>query len=161
MSDPACAQWVRQLYPEAKPTRLTNPAWVAVHFGFEVQIDELGQPDGADIHKTGAIYNEPGQTLSIQASRPPGQWNEFEIRVQGQNYTVRLNGAQVTQFVNADAGRGRASTPAAPSYLGLQAYSGRRVQFRNIRIKAEVPVAPPVATPRRSAGLTAPAGKQP
>ncbi len=25
MSDPACAQWVRQLYPEAKPTRLTGP----------------------------------------------------------------------------------------------------------------------------------------
>ena len=25
MSDPACAEWVRQLYPEAKPTRLTGP----------------------------------------------------------------------------------------------------------------------------------------
>ena len=31
-----------------------NPAWVAVHFGFEVQIDELGQLDGAAIHKAGA-----------------------------------------------------------------------------------------------------------
>ena len=25
MSDPACARWVRQLYPEARPTRLTGP----------------------------------------------------------------------------------------------------------------------------------------
>jgi segregation and condensation protein B len=25
VSDPACATWVRQLYPEAKPTRLTGP----------------------------------------------------------------------------------------------------------------------------------------
>ena len=25
VSDPACARWVRQLYPEAKPTRLTGP----------------------------------------------------------------------------------------------------------------------------------------
>ena len=25
VSDPACAKWVRQLYPEAKPTRLTGP----------------------------------------------------------------------------------------------------------------------------------------
>jgi len=25
VSDPLCAQWVRQLYPEAKPTRLTGP----------------------------------------------------------------------------------------------------------------------------------------
>src|SRR5208282_3964991 len=25
VSDPSCAPWVRQLYPEAKPTRLTGP----------------------------------------------------------------------------------------------------------------------------------------
>src|SRR5207249_5852369 len=25
VSDPACAAWVRQLYPEAKPTRLSGP----------------------------------------------------------------------------------------------------------------------------------------
>lgn len=123
-------------FPDPDSKGYLNPAWVAVHFGFEVQIDELGQPDGTAIHKTGAIYNEPGQTLSLQAAKPPGQWNEYEIRVQGDSYTVFLNGAQVTQFNNPHAGRGLASTAKVPGYIGLQAYPGQRVQFRNLRIKA-------------------------
>jgi choline dehydrogenase-like flavoprotein len=122
-------------FPDPDSKGYTNPAWVAVHFGFEVQIDEFGAPDGAAIHKTGAIYNEPGQHLSLQSANPAGQWNAYEIRVQGDSYTVILNGVQVTQFNNPHAGRGLASTAQAPSYIGLQAYPGQRMQFRNIRIK--------------------------
>lgn len=149
-------------FPDPDSKGYINPAWVAVHFGFEVQIDELGQPDGAAIHKTGAIYNEPGQTLSQQPAKPPGQWNEYEIRVQGDSYTVLLNGAQVTQFNNPHAGRGLAGTAKAPSYFGLQTYPGQRVQFRNIRIKsAAVATAAPLSAPRRGTSLTVPTGKNP
>ena len=122
-------------FPDPDSKNYSNPAWVASHFGFEVQIDDLGQPDGVPIHTTGAIYNEPGQILSLVAAKPPGQWNEYEIRVQGQEYTVLLNGVQVTRFENPLLGRGLASTAKAPAYIGLQAYPGKRVQFRNIRIK--------------------------
>ena len=122
-------------FPDPDSKGYINPAWVAVHFGFEVQIDELGQPDSAAIHQTGAIYNETGQTFSLQPAKPSGQWNEYEIQVQGNAYTVRLNGVQVTQFNNPHTGRGLASTAKAPSYVGLQAYPGQRVQFRNIRMK--------------------------
>jgi hypothetical protein len=123
-------------FPDPDSKGYKNPAWVAVHFGFEVQIDEFGQPDGAAIHKTGAIYNETSQTLSLQPANSTGQWNEYEIRVQGDSYTVFLNGVQVTQFNNPHAGRGLAGTAEAPSYIGLQTYPGQRVQFRNIRIKS-------------------------
>jgi choline dehydrogenase-like flavoprotein len=123
-------------FPDPESKGYYNPAWVAVHAGFEVQIDELGQPDGAGMHRTGAIYNEPTQTLSPQSARPPGQWNEFEIRVQGDSYTVLLNGTQVSNFINPHPGRGLASTPQEPSYVGLQAYPGQRVQFRHIRIRS-------------------------
>jgi len=30
---------------------------------------------------------DPNQNLNLQPARPPGQWNEFEIRVKGQTYT--------------------------------------------------------------------------
>jgi len=123
-------------FPDPDSKGYNNAAWVAVHFGFEVQIDEFGQPDGTAIHKTGAIYNESSQTLSLQPAKSPGEWNEYEIRVQGDSYTIFLNGSQVTQFNNPHAGRGLAGTAKAPSYIGLQAYSGQRVQFRNIRIKS-------------------------
>lgn len=126
--------FVRFPHPDSKG--YNNTAWVGVHFGFEVQIDELGAPDGLGIHRTGAIYNEPSQTLTLQAANPAGQWNEFEIRVQGQTYTVFLNGVQVTSFTNTDPSRGLPSTPAAPSFIGLQAHPGSRMAYRNIRYKA-------------------------
>jgi choline dehydrogenase-like flavoprotein len=152
-------------FPDPDSKGYINPAWVAVHFGFEVQIDELGQPDSAAIHQTGAIYNEPGQTLTLQPAKAPGQWNEYEIRVQGDSYTVFLNGAQVTQFNNPHAGRGLASTAQAPSYFGLQTYPGQHVQFRNIRIKSGVAAAASAsstfAAPRRRTTLTVPTGKSP
>ena len=34
-----------------------NSAWLAVDTGFEVQIDDAAQPDQADKHRTGAIYD--------------------------------------------------------------------------------------------------------
>jgi hypothetical protein len=122
-------------FPDPNSKGYNNTAYVGIHFGFEVQIDELGQPDGADIHKTGAIYNEPGQTLSITPARPAGQWNDFEIHVQGQTYTVFLNGVQTSLFQNLQANRGLPTAPNAPSFIGLQSHTGH-VAFRNIRIKA-------------------------
>jgi hypothetical protein len=121
-------------FPDPRSKGYQNEAYVASDFGFEVQIDELGAPDGADHHRTGAIYGESGQQLQIQAALPPGQWNEFEIRVQGQRYTVLLNGQQVSFFENQDSARGAPTSRTAPSYLGLQSYPGSRVAFRNIRI---------------------------
>ena len=122
-------------FPDPESKNYNNAAYVAVDFGFEVQIDEMGAPDGAAIHKTGAIYNQAIQTLTQQPARPVGQWNEFEIRVVGQDYTVLLNGQQVTKFTNTQPGRGLPSTTGAASFIGLQTHTGR-VAFRNIRIKA-------------------------
>jgi choline dehydrogenase-like flavoprotein len=123
-------------FPDPNGRGYNNTAYVGVDFGFEVQIDEAGAPDGADIHKTGAIYGqEEGQNLALRPARPPGQWNEFEIRVEDQTYTVLLNGVQVTQFDNPDPNRGLATTTDAASFVGLQSYPGSRVAFRNIHIR--------------------------
>ena len=111
-----------------------NTAFVGVDFGFEVQIDEIGAPDGAAIHKTGAIYAQPNQTLTQIPARSIGEWNEFEIQAKGQRYTVFLNGTKVTEFENNDPKRGLPGAPNTPSFVGLQTHTGR-VAFRNIRIK--------------------------
>jgi hypothetical protein len=58
--------------------------------------------------------------------------------VQGQSYTVFLNGLQVSHYENPDLNRGLPTTPTAPSYFGLQAHTGR-VAFRHIRIHALAP----------------------
>jgi hypothetical protein len=139
-------EWLRWRHEDASGVYLrlprpaasagANPALAAVRRGFEVQIDEVGIPGATAIHKTAAIFNEPTQIISPHPAHPAAAWNEFEITVQDQRYTVCLNGRPVTTFVNTDATRGRASTPAAPSFFGLQVQPGSRIAFRNIRIKA-------------------------
>jgi hypothetical protein len=139
-------EWLRWRHEDAsgvylrvpRPTATTsaNPALAATRQGFEVQIDEVGIPGATAIHKTGAIFNEPTQVISPHPAHPAAAWNELEIGVQAQRYSVHLNGHLVTTFVNADAARGRASTAEAPTYLGLQVQPGSRIAFRNIRIKA-------------------------
>ncbi|HYO15088.1 MAG TPA: family 16 glycoside hydrolase [Thermoanaerobaculia bacterium] len=127
-------------FPHPDSKGYQNTAWVAVDFGLEVQIDELARPDGADRHRTGAIYNQQNQTFTPRPALPPGRWNTFEIRVQGQRYTVLLNGQQTTDFrfvEGSDAAhpdRALPSAPGAPRFIGLQAHTGR-VRYRNIRLK--------------------------
>lgn len=122
-------------FPHPASKNYANPAYVPVHFGFEVQIDEFGAPDGADEHRTGAVYGQPDADLSIKPAAATGQWNRFEIRVEDQTYTVSLNDERVCRYVNPRDDRGRATTADTASYMGLQAHTGL-VAFRNIRIKA-------------------------
>jgi hypothetical protein len=140
-----------------------NPAWKPVIAGFEAQIDDnaLGdgtkdfygirpEPNGLFKNRTGAIYkiqagdriwhlntNEPAvQNYTPGPPLVPGVWFEYEIIVQGDNYTVFLTNTQTgerkqtTSFQNTDVERGR-----APGFIGVQAYSGNTVAWRHIRIK--------------------------
>lgn len=123
-------------FPDPDSKNYNNTAYVAINFGFEVQIDQLARDDGAAIHKTGAIYGFAGPTDPNNLPvKPLGEWNEFEIHAQGQHYTVFLNGSKVTEYDNPDSARGLPSAPGAPSFLGLQTHTGR-VAFRKIQIKA-------------------------
>jgi hypothetical protein len=141
----------------------TNPAWKPVISGFEVQIDDNArgdsnkdfygikpEPDGKFKNRTGAIYkiqagdrvwhlnfNEPSvQTYQPGPALVPGVWFEYEITVQGDDYTVFLTNlqsgqrTQTTSFHNADSDRGR-----APGCIGIQPYAGSTVAWRHIRIK--------------------------
>ena len=66
-------------FPNPGSKNYDNNAFVGVDCGFEVQIDQLGQPDGAGIHQTGAIYSFAGPS-SVPA-KPLGEWNSYEITV--------------------------------------------------------------------------------
>jgi hypothetical protein len=126
-------------FPHPNTKAYNNTAFVAVDFGFEVQIDQLGRPDGLPVHKTGAIYSFAGPSSS--PVKPLGEWNAYEISVQGQQYKVRLNGVDVTDFTFASGSdpahpdRGLPGTTTAPRFIGLQIHTGR-VAFRAIQIKA-------------------------
>jgi hypothetical protein len=122
------------------PRIATDPAWIAVYTGFEVQIDETARPDGADMHRTAAIYGTdigPGAGQQIYArgsALAPGEWNDYEIQVAGDTYKVLLNGFQTSVFTNTDPARGRpASKDPTSGFIGLQTHTGA-VSFRAVRI---------------------------
>jgi hypothetical protein len=141
-----------------------NPAWKPVIAGFEVQVDDnaIGdgtkdfygirpEPNGLFKNRTGAIYkiqagdriwhlgmNEPAvQNYTPGPALVPGVWFEYEIVVQGDDYSVFLTNTQngdrrqTTSFHNTDVERGR-----APGFIGVQAYSGNTVAWRHIRIRS-------------------------
>lgn len=122
-------------FPDPDSKGYNNPAYVGVDFGYEVQIDEFGAPDGSSIHKTGAIYNESAQNKLPISAKPPGEWNKFEIEVKNEEYKVMLNGQLVTQFINLNPNRGLRSSANSPAFMGLQSYPNKRVAFRNIYVK--------------------------
>lgn len=123
-------------FPNPEAENYDNTAWVAVNFGFEIQIDETAAPDGSPIHRTGAIYSFKGATDGPLVVAPVGEWNQYEITVDGADITVSLNGTVVNRFhFNGDPQtprRGLASTPQEPRFIGLQTHTGR-VLFRNIQ----------------------------
>ena len=74
---------------------------------------------------------------------PAGTWNDLEIRVVGQHYTVIRNGVVINEYENLPGVPfpGRPNDPDSSSrglvgYLGLQAHGAPQdvVSFRNIRI---------------------------
>ena len=146
-----------------------NPAWSTVYSGFEVQIDDTAkgdvskdfyglrpEPDGLRKNRTGAIYKIPAGDVIAHLNRQdaawqqytpgpalvPGVWFQYEIRVSGDQYTVKLESLtagtkqQTTSYENTDKERGIATVAGQPAgYVGIQSYPGQVVAFRNIRVK--------------------------
>ncbi|MCZ7436038.1 ThuA domain-containing protein [Micromonospora sp. WMMC241] len=100
----------------------------AVNNGYEVQIDPT---DSAD-RTTGAIYGFKSADLAARdaALNPAGEWNTYEILVEGERLQVFLNGVRINDFTNTDPVRSLAG------HVGIQNHgTGDDASFRNIRIK--------------------------
>ncbi|MEU6018639.1 family 16 glycoside hydrolase [Streptomyces sp. NPDC047515] len=120
----------------------SRPEWVAIKYGHEVQI--LDRPDG-DMYKTGSIYGFDRIGLAGAGVTPKGTWNDYEIRVVDQHYSVYRNGVLLNEFDN-NGGQvfepPRGDDPGtdgrryASGYIGLQVHSTTDVvSYRDIRIK--------------------------
>ncbi|RIQ22259.1 DUF1080 domain-containing protein [Jiangella rhizosphaerae] len=106
----------------------TDP-WSAVNQGHEIQIDATDAPD----RTTGAIYAFQSADLAARdaALNPPGEWNSYEIVVQGDRIRVYLNGVLINDYTDTDPNRMN-----QPSFVGLQNHgNGDDVFFRNVRIQ--------------------------
>ena len=118
-----------------------RPEWVAIKYGHEVQIFDA---PGGDRYKTGSVYGFDGVDIDGAGVTAKGVWNDYEIRVVGQHYSIFRNGELVNEFVNTpelvfDPPRaddpGGAGRQRAAGYLGLQVHGASDiVSFRNVRV---------------------------
>jgi type 1 glutamine amidotransferase len=106
-----------------------NDPAAALAGGYEVQIDATDSPD----RTTGSVYGVKSADLAARdgALNPPGEWNTYELLVEGERLQVLLNGVKINDFVNTDPARSLTS-----GHIGIQNHgTGDDVSFRNIRIK--------------------------
>ncbi|MCQ4208638.1 ThuA domain-containing protein [Streptomyces longispororuber] len=107
----------------------SDDPWSAVNKGYEIQIDATDAPD----RTTGSVYSFKSANIKArdQVLRPPGQWNSYEIKVQGERLQVFLNGVKINDFTNTDPERS-----LKDGYIGLQNHGASdQVSFRNVQLK--------------------------
>ena len=114
----------------------------AAYAGMEIQVLD----DGADMYKDLAEYQYHGSVYGVIPAkhgflRPVGEWNEEEIRVEGNHITVTLNGTVIVDGDIAEAskngtldGRAHPGLLRSTGHIGFLGH-GSEVHFRNIRVK--------------------------
>jgi lipid-binding SYLF domain-containing protein len=114
-----------------------NPAYVAAHTGFAVHLG--GKRPGAEsgTFEDVLLGNAPGaQSHAERAEVKVGDWNDLELDVEGNHFSVRLNGKETAQFVNSDSYRGKpASADPHAGFISLLLRKGR-MAVRQIEIAA-------------------------
>ncbi|MBN6058616.1 DUF1080 domain-containing protein, partial [Nonomuraea sp. RK-328] len=91
----------------------TSDPNAALGTGYEVQIDATDTPD----RTTGAVYGFKAADIAARdaALNPPGQWNTYELLVEGERLQVFLNGIKINDFTNTDPVRS-----LQQGYVGIQ-----------------------------------------
>ncbi|KUO19902.1 ThuA domain-containing protein [Streptomyces dysideae] len=107
----------------------SDDPWSAVNNGYEIQIDATDVPEKT----TGSVYGFRSADLKKRdrALNPPGEWNTYEIRVEGERLRVWLNGVKINDFTNTDPARS-----LRDGHIGIQNHGADdQVSFRSVRIR--------------------------
>ncbi|WP_052436188.1 ThuA domain-containing protein [Georgenia sp. SUBG003] len=117
-----------------------SQAWIAIYCGQEIQIYDgpTGEPQ-----KTGSVYNFDPVGLEDAGVTPKGEWNDYEIRVVDQHYTIIRNGEVINEFDNVPGiSSSRQGDPPtdlrqfASGFVGLQNHGNNDlIEFRNIQVR--------------------------
>jgi hypothetical protein len=101
-----------------------NQRAIMTQRGQKVVIDENGKREVAD------LPNAPDYQKLIK----PNEWNEYIVIARGPEIILKINGAVTSHVIDREKGKA-----AADGLITLQLHPGppMKVQFKNVRIKAE------------------------
>jgi len=121
--------WNFELHAEYRLAEKSNGG-IGLRGRYEVQIaDDYGRPPG--MHGTGALYTRI--LPPVNAAKPAGEWQTYDIRLVGREVTTILNGQKLYEKGVIDGLTGIAFSPdeGEPGALELQGDHGP-VEFRNL-----------------------------
>jgi Domain of Unknown Function (DUF1080) len=121
--------WNFELHVEYNLPAKSNSG-IGLRGRYEVQIaSDYGKPPG--MHGTGALYTRVSPR--VNAGKPPGEWQTYDIRLVGREVTTVLNGQKLYDKGVLDGLTGIAIDPfeGRPGPIELQGDHGG-VEFRNI-----------------------------
>ena len=121
--------WNFKIHVELKVSEETNSG-IGLRARYEVQVlDDFGKPP--DTHGNGALYSRILPTMN--ASKPPGEWQFYDIRLVGRDVTVVLNDHKVIDRQHIDGLTAIAMDPneGEPGPIILQG-DHRHVEIRKV-----------------------------
>lgn len=123
--------WNFKMHLEYKLPAGSNSG-IGLRARYEVQIkDDYGKTP--DTHSNGALYSRIAGR--VNPTKPPGEWQSYEIRLVGREVTIMMNGEQIIEKREIEGLTAIASDPneGEPGALILQGDHGP-VEFRNITL---------------------------
>ena len=123
--------WNFDLHVEYRISADSNSG-IALRGRYEVQIlDDHGKKP--DLHSNGSLYSRVAP--AVNASKPAGEWQSYDIRLVGLDVTVVLNGRKVIDKAHIDGltAMGFDANESMPGPIALQGDHGP-VEFRRISI---------------------------
>lgn len=123
--------WNFKLHAEFRYKPKSNSG-IGLRGRYEVQIyDDFGQPPS--LHGNGSLYSR--LAAGVNASRPPGEWQTFDITLIGRQLTVILNGRTLIDKHEIEGFTAMATDAAEdqPGPITLQGDHGP-VEFRKITV---------------------------
>jgi hypothetical protein len=121
--------WNFKLHLEFRPTAESNSG-IGLRGRYEIQVlDDYGRPPNT--HSNGSLYSRIAP--SVNASKPAGEWQTYDITLIGRDLTVALNGIKVIdkQVVEGLTAMGHDPNEGEPGPISLQGDHGA-IEFRNI-----------------------------
>ena len=126
-------------------TQEEQPAYVAM----EIQVLD----DDAEKHATIETWQHNGSLYGIQPAKtgfhhPAGQWNEYEITMDGYHISVKLNGETITDTDLEAIGFKRLIDQPGETlrrfvgHLGFTGHGDENIEYRNLRVKTLAPKTP-------------------
>jgi len=124
--------WNFLLHAEFKVYEKNSNSGIGLRGRYEIQIsNNYGQADPG-VHGIGALYHRVA--ARVNASKPPGEWQAYDIRLVGREVTTVLNGVTLYEKVHIDGMTGDLSFDpheGLPGPIELQG-DHATVSFRNI-----------------------------